>query len=67
MPHVLHLCIETQACPGQYQCGEQEACIVDPLFPKDRECKCREGTAKVSEDGKCEGMLCRSKYEKDIM
>lgn len=51
----------------QYNCSEQEACIVDPLFPKDRECKCREGTAKVSGDGKCEGMLCRSKYVKHIM
>lgn len=42
----------------EYMCENRDyACVVDPLFPDEPECKCRDGTVKISADGKCEGML----------
>ncbi|KAL9971364.1 hypothetical protein ACROYT_G023877 [Oculina patagonica] len=48
-------CRDSLACPAELdKCGDQDVCVVDPLFPNEPECKCREGTARTSADGKCE-------------
>ncbi|KAL9971365.1 hypothetical protein ACROYT_G023878 [Oculina patagonica] len=48
-------CRASLACPAALdKCGDQDVCVVDLLFPNEPECKCREGTARTSADGKCE-------------